>query len=398
MASSRDRNNVLVLASGQALFNSGRSLMFLVVSIVSAHMLGSDLTFVTAPITMMLIGTTCATLPAAHLMQAIGRKLGFFIGALIGAAGALLCMYAIQSNSFLLLNVGIFLFGLYSGFANLQRFAAADAAAPEFRSKAISLVIAAGLVGAVVGPETAKATRLSMDTEFAGTMLAVMAFTFVAAFVSLLVDLPRPTRKERADTGRPLGQILREPTVIVAIVSGLVGFVTMNILMTTTPIAMQIGYHYAFDDSAFVIEWHIIGMFAPGLITGTLINRFGVLRIILIGGALLLGAVAIALSGTGIWNFWAAMALLGVGWNFTFTGGTTLLSESHAPAERAKVQGTNDFIVFTFMAFSSIFSGTLYYLLGWSWVNYAAVPMIVVMLAMVSWLAIVRRRALLAAE
>ena len=207
-----------------------------------------------------------------------------------------------------------------------------------------------------------------------------------------MIDLPRPTPEERAETGRPLSQILKEPAIIVAIAGGLVGYVTMNMLMTTTPIAMRVGHHFSFDDAAFVIEWHIVAMFAPGLFTGQLISRFGSLRIIAAGGILLLTAVAVALSGTGLWHFWVAMVTLGLGWNFSFTGGTTLLTESHTKAERAKVQGTNDFIVFTCMAMSSMFSGTLYHFMGWTWVSLAALPLVVAMLALLLWLTLLRRR------
>jgi MFS family permease len=388
-----EKRNVLVLAGGQALFNSGRATMFLVATLAAVNMLGDDLTFVTLPITMMLVGTTCGTLPASHLMQWIGRRWGFTIGALIGVFGCVICLYAITRNDFIIFNAGIFFFGIYSGFAGLQRFAAADAATSEFRSRAISLVIAAGIVGAFVGPETAKVTRtLLPEAEFAGTMLAVMGFAAAAAISSLWIDLPRPTKAERNDTGRSMSEILRQPAIIVAIAGGLVGYVSMNMLMTTTPIAMRVGHSFSFDDAAFVIEWHIFAMFAPGLFTGQLIARFGSLRIIAIGGVFLLIAVAVALSGTELWQFWFAMFILGLGWNFSFTGGTTLLTESHAPSERAKVQGINDFIVFTFMAVSSMFSGTLYHVLGWTWVNLAALPLIGVMMVLLGWLALIKRR------
>lgn len=389
-----EKRNVLVLAGGQALFNSGRATMFLVATLAAVNMLGDDLTFVTLPITMMLVGTTCGTLPASHLMQWTGRKWGFAIGGLIGAFGCTICLYAIAHNDFLVFNAGIFFYGIYSGFAGLQRFAAADAAAPEFRARAISLVIAAGIVGAFVGPETAKLTRtLLPEAEFAGTMLAIIGFALAAAVSSLWIELPRPTQAERADTGRPLSEILKKPAIVVAIASGLVGYVSMNMMMTTTPIAMRVGHSFSFDDAAFVIEWHIFAMFAPGLFTGQLIGRYGSLRIITAGGLFLLIAVAVALSGTDLWQFWLAMFALGLGWNFAFTGGTTLLTESHAPSERAKIQGMNDFIVFTFMAISSMFSGTLYHFMGWTWVSLAALPMIGVMLALLGWLALIRRRA-----
>jgi MFS family permease len=392
MILSQEKRNVVVLAVCQVLFNTGRGLTFLVAAIASAAMLGDDLRLATAPITMMLIGTAAGTLPSAHLMRRFGRKWGFVAGSLIGALGGLLAMSALTDQNFILFNVAILLFGVYSGFAQQYRFAAADTASAEFKAKAIALVLAAGVVGAFTGPEAGRLGKELWGADFVGSFAILTVVTLLSGLAVLGIDIPKLTKQEYADPGRPLGVIFRQPAVIVAVITASLGYMVMTFLMTATPIAMTVGAHHGLDSTAFVIEWHVVGMFAPGFFSGTLIKRYGTLRIIAIGNALLLAAVAAALSGTGFWHFWLSLFFLGVGWNFAFTGGTTLLTEIDTPSERAKLQGTNDFIVFTLLAFASLFSGTVYHLLGWVWVNLLALPMIVISLAAVLWLAALRRR------
>ena len=392
MSSARDKRNVLVLSICQALFNSGRGLMFLAATLVAANMLGEDLTLVTAPITAMLVGNAGGALPAAHLMRRTGRKIGFVVGSLIGAAACGICYLSLPDNDFVLFNIGIFFYGIYSGFAQQYRFAVADTAPDDFKAKAISFVLAASVVGAVVGPETAKATRdLLGGAEFAGSMLALMGFSLASGLIVTFIDIPKLSREEYADKGRPLGEIMRQPTFIVAFIAAAVGYVSMNLLMTATPIAMRLGSNFAFDDTALVIEWHILGMFAPGFFTGFLIKRFGHLNVIIAGGFMLLAAVFVALSGITLTHFWVAMCMLGTGWNFTFTGGTTLLTQGYTASERNKVQGIYDFTVFSLMALSSLSSGTIFHLLGWTWVNLAALPLVAVLLSATLWLAWIRR-------
>ena len=206
------------------------------------------------------------------------------------------------------------------------------------------------------------------------------------------IDIPRLTKQEYADPGRPLGVIFRQPVVIVAVITASLSYMVMTFLMTATPLAMTVGAHHHLNDTAWVIEWHIVGMFAPGFFSGSLIRRFGSVKIINAGNIFLLSAVVIAMNGDGFWYFWAALVCLGVGWNFAFTGGTALLTEVDTPSERAKLQGTNDFIVFTLLAFASLFSGTIYHMLGWTWVNLVALPMILISTLAVAWLVMVRRR------
>ena len=396
MPSSRDKRNVLVLAICQGLFNSGRGLMFLSATLTGVNMLGDDVRYATVPITMMLVGTAAGTIPSAHLMRWIGRKAGFVITSLIGTVGAMLSMYALLENSFIGFNFGIFLFGLYGAAAQQYRFAVADAAPDNFKAKAISLVLAAGVLGAFIGPETVELTKDALGSvEFAGSFVALAIFTLATGIIVIGIDIPRLTREEYTDKGRPLGEIILQPVAIVAVISATLGYVVMNLLMTATPIAMKVGLVYDFEWIKIVIIWHTVGMFAPGFFTGSLINRFGVLNIITTGAILQAAAVAIALIGTSVPYFWFSLFLLGIGWNFAFTGGTKLLTEVHTPSERAKVQGMNDFIVFTGMAIASLCAGTLYHFLGWQWVNLAALPMIAVILIAVIWLKIVQRRSII---
>ena len=340
---------------------------------------------------MMLVGTAASTLPSALLMRRVGRKLGFVTGSLIGAVGGGICMYAIGENSFLLFNIGIFLFGVYSGSAQQYRFAAADAAPTDFKPMAISLVVAAGVVGAFVGPQSTLLTKdLFPAAEFMGAFGALMCFTLLSGFIVLAIDIPKLTKLEYEDKGRPLGEIMAQPKFIVALIAAAFGYATMNLLMTATPVTMKLGL-FPTESTASVVQWHVVGMFAPGFFTGNLIKRFGSLRIILVGTFMFACAVAVALSGQTLAHFWTALFLLGIGWNFSFTGGSVMLTEVHTPSERAKVQGTNDLIVFTTMAISSLFSGTIYHFLGWAWVNFATVPMIAIMFSAALWLGLRQR-------
>ncbi len=388
----RNTRNVVVLAICQALFNSGRILTFLAASLVAISMLGDDLTFVTAPITMMLVGTAAGTLPSAYLMRAWGRKWGFVIGSVVGAIGSAVAAYAVGTDSFVLFNIGIFLFGIYGGAAQQYRFAAADVAPEHIKAKAISTVVAMGVVGAFVGPETTLMTKdLFGWAPFEGTFWALMVFCLLAAVIVLGIDIPKLTKAEFADSGRPLRQIVVIPTFIVALIAALFGYMAMTFLMTATPVTMRIEA-FTDNDIVRVIQWHVVGMFAPGFFTGSLIQRFGVVRIIVLGSALLLGSVVVALAGDSFVHFFIALFLLGVGWNFAFTGGTVLLTEVHTASERAKVQGLNDFILFSGLAISSLSAGMIFHFFGWMWVNLATTPLILAVLLPAIWLRSVRKK------
>jgi MFS family permease len=265
-------------------------------------------------------------------------------------------------------------------------------AAPEDRAKAISLVLAGGIVGAFLGPASSVWAKDWLPTPFLGSLLVLAGFALVALAFQSQLDVPPPTRAERSGGGRPLGTIVRQPVFIVAALAGALGYGLMNLLMVATPLAMSFCQH-PFTAAATVFQWHIVAMYAPGFVTGHLIRRFGVLPIIATGTLLIAGCVAVAVNGDTFEHFLAALVLLGVGWNFMYTGGTTLVTEAYAPAEKAKTQGANDFCIFAMMALSSLTSGALVSAAGWERMNFGALPFVALMLAAVAWLAWLRRAA-----
>jgi MFS family permease len=391
----RDVRNVAILAVCQALFMMGQNIM-----IISASLVGYDLAtnkaLATLPVTAMIAGTVVSTVPASMLMRRIGRRAGFVLGGLLGACGAAIAAYGIHIAEFWVFVGGIAVIGAYNAVAHYFRFAAADVAPASFKAHAISLVLSGGVVAGLIGPEIAKATKdLFLPDVFMGCFVAIAGLQIGVSLLSSFVQIPNLTAEELKDKGRPMIEIMRQPTFFVAVVGGMVGYGAMNMLMTATPLAMR-DCALPFDDSAFVIQWHVIGMFAPSFFTGALIKRFGVLEIMLAGAALLLAGIGFALAGNATWNFWTALFLIGVGWNFTFIGGTTLLTECYTPSERNKTQAANDFLVFGTMAIASFLSGVMLHNFGWTQVNLAAVPVIVFSSALVLWL-LLRRRAAVAA-
>jgi hypothetical protein len=312
-------------------------------------------------------------------------------GAAIGILAGALTSYAIYAGDFLLFVAGTGLAGVYNAAGQYYRFAAVDVASESFKSKAISLVLAGGIVGAFLGPGSAIWTRDLFPAHlFLGSYLSTMAFALGAIGLLALVEIPLPSELERRTGGRSLGRIAGQPAFAVAVLGGMIGYGVMNLVMTATPLAMT-AHQHPFGDTAIVIQWHIVGMFAPSFFTGTLIHRFGVLPIMLSGTLLMFACVAVALSGFEFLYFWAALLLLGVGWNFLFVGGTTLLTECYGPAEKAKVQAVNDFLVFGTVAGASLSSGTLLHLVGWHAVLYGALPFLAVTGLASVWL--LRRRA-----
>ncbi len=384
------KRNVGVLAGCQGLLLINTSLL-VTVNGLAGFALATDKTLATLPVTTYFLGSALVTLPISFLMKRYGRRAGFTVGALHAILGAAVCSAALMMKSFWLLCLGTLFFGVYFAAGQYYRFAAADAADASFKSKAISLVLAGGIVGGFLGPETGKLTKdLFTAHPYMGAYLSLAVFALLAIGLQRLLDIPPLSEAERKEVGRPLGTIARQPAFIVAVLAGVVGYGVMNLLMTASPLAI-IACHYPFSDAAFVIQWHLVGMFAPSFVTGHLIQRYGLMTIMLTGVALNLGCVAIALAGVDLANFWFALLLLGVGWNFMFVGATSLLTESHTPAERAKVQGVNDAAIFVTMVVSSAASGALFTAQGWSVMNIAAVPFLLVAGAGILWLALRRR-------
>jgi MFS family permease len=338
----------------------------------------------TLPVMAYVVGGALATGAVARHQAKLGRKRSFQLGLLVALVSALLCAYAAASRNFWLLCLSTVLAGYYYANGSLYRFAAAELAAPQVREKAVSLVMAGGLLGAVLGPNLAARTRDLFSVPFAGAYLALAVVALVAMAALAFMQFP-PVARSESTGGRPLAQIVRQPIFIVAAGAGALGFGVMNLLMAATPIAMQ-QCGLGFPDAALVLQWHVIGMFAPGFFTGHLIKRYGALPIMAIGVALNLGCVAVALSGVDLHQFLVALFLLGVGWNFLFTGSTTLSLSSYAPQERDRAQGALNFAVFATLAISSLASGVLVTTSGWAWLNYGSLVPLALTAAGLAWL------------
>lgn len=339
----------------------------------------------TLPLAIQFFATMLTTIPASLMMNRYGRRNGFIFSSIIGFAGSLIAIYAIRQNSFELFCFATALFGIYTGYGNYFRFVATEVAPPGHSNTAISYVLAGGVLAAFIGPNLANHTKDILEIAYLGSFITVLVIYIINLFNILLIDLPKPLNQSLTEYARPLLKISSQPVFIVALLSASIGFSMMSLLMTATPLAMK-HEHLPFSDVAFVIQWHVLGMFAPSFFTGHLINRFGNLVIIFIGGMLMLGCIAINLLGTGIWHFWLALIALGLGWNFMFIGGTSLLTKTYNEAEKAKTQALNDFTVFTTVTIASLGAGVLQYQLGWVMVNISVIPFILISLSSVIWL------------
>jgi MFS family permease len=389
------KRNVLLLAICQAMFMTGGSLLIATSALVG-YRLAPDKALATLPLAMQMLAGMLTSIPASLLMQRIGRRAGFLLGSVIGITGAGIAAYAIVTGNFVLFALGAALSGMFAGFGNYYRFAAVDVATSDYRSTAISYVMAGGVVAAFIGPNLANWTSAWLLVPFAGSYLALAGILVLSFFTQLFLNIPRMPRETHGG-GRALVAIARQPVFIVAAIGGMFGYGIMALVMTATPLAMHAN-HYAFGDTAFVIEWHVLGMFAPSFFSGHLIRRFGVLQVMLVGGALSAVCVGINLTGSSLAHFWLALFLLGVGWNFLFIGATTLLTEAYEPEEKAKTQALNDFLVFGTVAVAVLSSGSLQHHLGWRAVNYGVMPLIAVSVIAVTWLLISRRSAVSVAD
>ena len=346
----------------------------------------------TLPLMAYVVGGAMSTVLVSQTQSRYGRKASFQMGLAVAVLSALLCCYAAYSKNFWLLVAATLVAGYYNANAQLYRFAAAELAAPAFKEKAISLVMAGGLLGAVLGPNLASRTRTLLDAPFAGAYLSLAAVALLAMVLMAYVSFaPAPAKTSmNANSGRPLGEIMRQPVFIVAAAAGALGYGVMNLLMASTPIAMQM-CGLPFSDVAWVLEWHVIGMFAPGFFTGHLIKRYGTLPIMAIGLALNIGCVLIALSGIEFKQFLIALFLLGLGWNFLFTGATTLALTAYRPEEKDKAQGALNFCVFAVLAISSLTSGVLVTTQGWTLLNLGSLVPLGLTALLLGWLALQRR-------
>ncbi|MEZ5629748.1 MAG: MFS transporter [Burkholderiaceae bacterium] len=341
----------------------------------------------TLPVMGYVVGGALATPLVARSQARFGRRGSFQIGLAVALGSALLAAWAAWSQDFWLLVAATVVAGYYSANGQLYRFAAAELAEPSFREKAVSWVLAGGLIGAVIGPNLAAWTRGLLPTPFVGAYLALALVAVAGMAVMALIDFPpAPVRQHGEAAGRPLGEIMRQPVFIVAVLGAALGYGVMNLLMAATPLAMQV-CGLSFADTAWVLQWHVIGMFAPGFFTGSLIRRFGVLPVMGAGVLLNMLCVAIAVSGVSMTQFETALFFLGVGWNFLFTGSTTLALTAYRPEEKDRAQAAINFCVFATMAFTSFASGALVTTQGWTWLNLGSlVPLGITGVALL-WLA-----------
>ncbi len=382
--------NVTLLAICQAIFVCGQTSLFFVGGLIG-YKLAFDKTLATLPVSAVILGTAIMTIPASLVMRRVGRRSGFMGAAVVGLCGMLTCALALYNSMFWLLCLGALTVGFYNAFCQYYRFAAADVATLAFRPKAISLVMAGGIVAGVIGPSLAVRSRDWLpDIEYLASYFVLAAMTAGVVVLVSFVRIPRLSEAEMRETGRPLLRIMRQPRFIAAAGASMIGYGVMALLMTATPLAMVSGHHPV-SDAGLVIQWHVVAMFGPSFFTGHLINRFGLVTIMLSGALLLLIAIFAALSGVLFQNYLVSMILVGLGWNFLFVGGSTLLTEVYTPAERAKTQAAHDFMVFATTASGSFLSGHLLFNFGWETVNLVALPFIFAVILLVVWYGFIRR-------
>ena len=372
------------LALAQALLTTG-NILLVAVSALIGKQLASHPALVTAPVASQFLGLILATLPAAFLMQKLGRKKVFVIGNVFGIIGALVAIQALLSASLLLFTLGIFLTGIAIGIAQQYRFAALDECRAESHAKAISVVMSGGVLAAFFGPNLAIwSQNWFSQNVYVGAFVGLAVLYVLALLLIVCLPLKQQTKSNQAAQNvRSYGELFQQPLFVAAIASGAIGYGVMVFLMTATPLAMH-HHDYAFPDIAVVIQWHVLGMFVPSFFTGHLIKKHGLKPIILLGCALLIISAIINLFGQSYVHFFTSLVLLGIGWNFTFIGATQLVSLTYRAEEKGKVQGMNDFLVFTTAAIASLFAGQTVETIGWMWVNLISLPLIVVAMLLIA--------------
>ena len=364
------------------------SSLLITVSALIGLELADNKALATLPLALQFIAVMSCSVPASLAMGRWGRRNGFLFATVIGITGACLALVAIYQRSLGIYCMATFCFGSFTAFGNYYRFTAPEIAPADKKNVAISWVMAGGVVAAFIGPNLAHWSQNMFDvSRYAGAFVIVIGVYLLSLLTISFMDLPKPMAKVAGDgNGRPISVIIRQPVFIVACLCATLGYATMNLVMTATPLAMHSG-HMTLSDTAFVIQWHIVAMFAPSFVTGNLINHFGINKILFSGAVLCMLCVVLNLTGQSLWHFWAALILLGVGWNFLFVGGTTLLTECYEESEKSRVQAANDFIVFSTVSVTALSSGALHHHLGWGVVNLCVIPFILLCGWSALWLA-----------
>lgn len=388
----RARRNVVVLTSAQAFLGAQMPMLF-VVGGLAGQTLASNVCFATLPISLIVLGSMLAANPLSWFMQRAGRRAGFVLGAGAGATGAAIGAYGLYLASFPVFLLGSLITGIYMSAQGFYRFAAADTASDDFRPKAISYVMAGGLASAIIGPQLVKVTSQSMIIPFMGTYLAVVAVNLLGALLFFFLDIPKPpVPSEDAPKGRTRWELITTPRILVAVICAMVSYALMNLVMTSTPLAV-VGCGFDEGNAADIVTGHVLAMYLPSFFTGHMIARFGVEKVVGIGLVILAAAGAVALQGVALENFFIALILLGVGWNFGFIGATTMLAGAHEPHERGRMQGLNDLLVFGGVTLASLSSGGLMNCsggdaqTGWMSVNLAMIPFLALAGGALIWLA-----------
>ena len=384
--------HLLLLALCQGLFLTN-NVVFIAINGLVGLSLAPLSWMATLPVTGYVVGGALSAAIVARTQARWGRRRSFQLGLVVAALSAGLCAYAAVTKNFWLLVLATVVAGFYNANAALYRFAGPELVAADFKERAISLVLAGGIIGAFAGPNLASVTRNLLPVPFAAAYLSLVGVALLSLAALSFIRFPPHVAPKAGGGGRPLGEIVRQPVFIVAVVAASLGYGVMNLLMAATPIAMS-RCGLPFSDAALVLEWHVLGMFVPGFFTGHLIKRFGTLPIMTVGVLLNLVCVAVALSGVELEQFLIALFTLGVGWNFLFVGGTTLLTSVYRPEEKNKTQGAMDFCVFTTMALTSFASGALVTTQGWTWLNIGSLLPLALIAIALAWLATMRRRGL----
>jgi MFS family permease len=369
--------SVILLSLCQALLGTGNVLLISVNGLIGQSLSPSE-ALITLPIAMQFVGLMLATIPASLLMRRIGRRNGFFLGNFLGIIGAVISAVALIYQSFFFFCVGTTFLGVGIGFGMLYRFAAVEACEPEYKNRAISMVMLGGVLAAIIGPALAVESRDWISSQaFVGSFVGLIGLYVLALLLLTGVSIPHSVACSiKRSIQRPLFEIVTQPIFIVAVFAGMVGYAVMNLLMTATPLAMD-RCGFSFPQTAWVIEWHVLGMFLPSFFTGRLIQRFGSVAMMLSGALLMLACIVINLNGNTEWHFWSALFLLGVGWNFMFISATSLVTGAYTDSERAKTQASNEFLVFGMVTLSALSSGWLEVSVGWQTMNLIMVPVVV---------------------
>lgn len=374
------RRTALILAASQAIIGSAAPIAISMGALAGQYLLGADKSLATAPITGFNLGVALGALPAAAIIRWLGQRGGFMTGTVVTALGGLIATLALFHGSFWLFAFALLVIGIGGAFVQQFRFAAADNAPPEFKARAISFVLAGGIITAVLGPQIVIFTReLFAPVMFAGSFASILPLAAVGAFILSFLRLPAKAESKvdiAEGDARPLSEIVTKPRFVAALFCAVGSYALMSFVMTGAPLAM-VGCGLSEDDATLGISWHVMAMFAPSFFTGSLIHRFGAERIVAVGLILLIGCAIVALSGLALWQFWTSLILLGLGWNFSFIGATAMVAASYRPSEKGKVQGFHDFVLFGSVACASLLSGMVYNAFGWEMLNWMIFPVTV---------------------